>query len=180
MSSLYTTFRQTIGRDGPDFSWLDSLDEQQKEKLTKSLTEECEYFNILALGFLKCRSAVEQLKRWLASDESDVCLAASRALWDIEQSEAMLKPICKWVRQGESPQQKSLAIGLLAQVRTPLVFDTLLDALLDSDYLIRRYAASVLSLNSSRKTSESTIKSNLLEFDQDRISAFSAKMRAKI
>ncbi len=57
MPSHYEQFRQSIGRDGPDYSIVESAVGRERDELEVELISNLDYFEALALGLLKSKAA---------------------------------------------------------------------------------------------------------------------------
>lgn len=181
MNTAYRAFRESIGRDGPDYTVLENVPPPQYESLVQALLDNLDFHNALALGRIKALSASTRLKECLSDIDPFTRLGAARALWDIEQSEDALHEIAMAIEDVVHTDQftRVEAIGLLTDVLHPFAFATLEGALFDPEYLVRYNAAAILSHNSRNKTSTATIERNLVSFDRERIERFAQRMRGK-
>jgi HEAT repeat protein len=179
MNTVYLAFRQSIGRDGPDYSLLDDVSSEDRDSLVKVLVKNLDYHNALALGRLQCSSASSQLAKSLSHSDLFLRLGAARALWDIERSEPALRVLASLTESGASADEfvRIEAIGLLTDVLHPLSFAALEAALFDPEYLVRYNAAMVLSHNRRYRTDRRTIERNLALLDKDRIMRFVQRLR---
>lgn len=92
MPSHYEQFRQSIGRDGPDYSIVESAVGRERDELEVELISNLDYFEALALGLLKSKAAIPHLQRMLADGSNEQRSASGRALWDIEGDPEYLRP----------------------------------------------------------------------------------------
>lgn len=182
MYSLYEQFRQSFGRDGPDYTIVENAVGKERENLESDLIANLGYFEALALGLIKSQQAVPELKQLLNGGTSQQRSAAGRALWDIEGDATYLAPITAIIVDSESGREfeKIAAIGLLLNVNHQSAFDALEHALFDPEYLVRTNAASIYLMNATGRVDDRTVYRNVTELDHSKIARFAQRLRAKI
>ena len=180
IETLLVRFRRSIGRNGPDYGLFSGLDVDERRALSELIMESgpLDEYTALALGYLGSNESKPALLKAVLSEDTNLRLGASRALWELEGSGEYLLPIATATGQTESlgPFDRMRAIGLLQDVNHPYAVSALQEAMSDPDYLVRRTAASTLARTMGHRVSEATLEKNLATLDSERTRRFALRL----
>jgi len=149
MPKLYNKWKATINKDGPDYSIITKANGYHKKKLENDLITHLGYYEILSLGLMKSKKSLPHIKKALKTkSQLNLKGACARALWDIEGDSKYISILASLLADKNLDKfERMKIIGLFTNLRHPKAFTALESVLLDPDYLIRRYSASIYSYN---------------------------------
>jgi len=167
MKDPYEVFRDSIAKDGPDWSILDKLDNEERSLLSVRLRRSHDYYDLLAIGYLKLLECKGHLDSCLQSGDRMTRLAASRALVDIGFPDESMPILMAEITGGDHSRawDRIKAIELLIDVSHPLATAALKTAITDPEYLVRYNAATVLVHNLGRSMDSGVIAKQLAEYN---------------
>lgn len=178
MTTLYEKFKASIGRDGPDYSIVESARGEARDQLEDDLIANLGYYEAYALATLKSVKAVPKLKQQLPISSGYTKIAIARALWGIEQypeSLAVIASVLMGDAKSTSEFERIEAAWACRDIHQPEAITALANALFDEEYSVRSNAAQALAVNRGRRVSESVMAA-VLDGDKEKIAKLAARL----
>ncbi|PCJ58335.1 MAG: hypothetical protein COA79_13845 [Planctomycetota bacterium] len=124
--SVNQKFRESFGRDGPDFSIIENLSDSDRQALIEELGNHLDFYDILALGHVGSESQISIFRTYLEDVDINKRLAASRALWDVASLESAVIYIGELIKYSSDDMLLRVkGLGMLMTVKNPKAFEIL-------------------------------------------------------